>query len=154
MTDNSRLDFVADRFAIIDVIVGMANALDAKDWRALRACLASELGVDYCEFRGEPPSRMTAEAYVESRRQGLQDLRTLHLSTNHQVTLTGDEAVCVSAYRIYRLDPRGEPGKDRLDSAGHYRHRLVRTGDAWKVTHIAQTVVLLEGNRGIHGAFR
>ena len=154
MSYDPRPDSVVDRFAIIDVIVGMANALDAKDWRALRSCLAPELEVDYSEFRGQPPSRLSAEAYVESRKQGLGNLKTLHLSTNHQVTLAGDEAVCVSAYRIYRLDPCGEPGKNRLDSAGQYRHRLVRTGGAWKVTHIAQTVVLLEGNRGIHGAFR
>ena len=154
MTDHSRLDSVADRFAIIDVIVGMANALDARDWGAFRSYLAPELEVDYSEFRGEPPSRMSAEAYLEARQRGLENLKTLHLSTNHQVALAGDEAVCVSAYRIYRLDPCGEPGKNRLDSAGQYRHRLLRIGGAWKVTHIAQTVVLLEGNRAIHGAFR
>ena len=154
MTDDSRLNSVADLLAVTDVIVGLANALDAKDWRALRSYLAPELEVDYSEFRGEAPCRMSAEAYVEARRQGLGDLKTLHLSTNHQVTLAGDQAACVSAYRIYRLDPRGEPGQNRLDTAGQYRHRLVRIGDAWRVTHIAQTVVLLEGNRAIHGAFR
>ncbi len=140
-----------DRAAIIDAIVGLANAMDAQDWARVRAVLADELDIDYSEFRGEPPSRVTADSYVASRIEGLRGLRTLHTSTNHEVRVDGDEGTCLSAYHILRVD-RATGG--RLDTWGTYRHRLVRTANGWRVVEIVQKVVCLEGERTIHGALR
>ena len=70
---------------------------------------------------------MSADAYVEARRNGLRGLKTLHISTNHQIEIDGDRARCRSAYRIHRVDPARAPGEDRLDAAGHYEHDLVQS---------------------------
>jgi hypothetical protein len=149
-----KLQWLVDRAAVIDTVVAFANAFDAQDWGRLRGLLADEVFTDYSQFRGDAPARVTAEAYVAARRTALTGLRTLHLSTNHAVTVNGDRAECVSTYRIYRLDPNGTPGADRFDTAGTYEHALVRNGEGWRICAVRQTVVVQEGNPAVHGAFR
>ena len=151
MTDED-LQLLLDRAAIVRTIVGIANAFDRKDWQRLRSLLADEIETDHSQFRGEPAATLRADAYVASRRHGLEGVRTLHISTNHEVVVRGDEADCYSAYRIFRVS---EGGSDqRLDTAGTYEHRLLRAGDGWLVKAIKQTVVVLSGDRSVHGAFR
>ena len=146
------LQRLLDRAAVVETIVGIANALDLKEWPRVRSCLADELDIDYSEFRGEAPARISADPYVASREAGLRGVRSLHMSTNHEITIAGDGATCRSAYRIFRVAESDASG--RLDTAGHYEHRLVRVGGRWLVTSITQTVVVLDGERSVHGAFR
>jgi SnoaL-like domain len=146
----SPIERVIERNKIVDVIVGIANAIDKKDWRKLRSYLADEISIDYSEFRGEPPQQITAEAYVQQRVESLTHLKTLHISTNHEVTVSKGHAQCRSAYRIYRFDPTCELGQDRLDTAGNYDHQLIQVEEDWQVTAIKQTVVMIDGNRQVH----
>ncbi|MFW9259058.1 hypothetical protein [Nostoc sp. CALU 546] len=97
---------------------------------------------------------MTAEEYVQQRVDALSGLRTLHISTNHEVTIKENVASCKSAYCIYRVDPKLEAGQDRFDTPGNYLHQLVRVDREWRVNAIKQTVVVMSGNRQVHGAFR
>lgn len=83
----SNIDWVIERSRIIDVIVGFANTMDAKDWQKLKGYLANEVDIDYSEFRGQPHSQITAQEYVQQRIKGLTGLKTLHISTNHEVTV-------------------------------------------------------------------
>jgi hypothetical protein len=147
------LRWLVDRAAIIDVIVGIANAFDAQDWARVRSFLAEELMTDYTQFRNEPAARVRADAYVQERQRALAGVRTLHVSTNHEVKVLGDQAECTSAYRIYRFNPQLAPGENRFDTAGTYHHGLVRTAAGWLVCRIMQTVLLREGNPLVHGAF-
>jgi hypothetical protein len=142
---------VVDRAAIVQAIVGLANAMDAQDWGRVRSLLADELDVDYAQFRGEPPARVTADSYVASRVDGLKGLHTLHTSTNHEVSVEGDYGTCISAYHILRVEPT--TGR-RLDTWGTYQHRLARTANGWRVTGIVQRVAWLEGDRAVHGALQ
>ncbi len=43
---------IIDRPAVIDTIIGCANAIDAQDWQKLRSHLADEIDIDYSEVRG------------------------------------------------------------------------------------------------------
>ncbi len=141
-----------DRAAVIDTIVAFANAFDRQDWPRLRSLLTDELDTDYSEFRGEPPARVSANDYVRARETGLAGVRTLHLSTNHEVTISGDEATCYSAYQIFRVSQKDVA--DRLDTAGNYEHRLQRHADGWRICAVRQTVVVLSGKPAVHGALR
>jgi SnoaL-like domain len=154
MYKRSKIDWIIQRSKIIEVIVGFANALDEKNWHKLRGYLANEVEIDYSDFRGESPQRVTAEEYVKQRVDGLVGLRTLHISTNHEVTIEENIAHCRSAYCIYRVDPTLEAGQDRLDTAGNYFYQLIRVGEEWRVNAVKQTVVVMSGNRQVHGAFR
>jgi SnoaL-like protein len=151
MDDDAGVRRLLDRAAIVEVVVALANALDEQDWARVRSLLADEVDVDYSEFRGEPPTRIAADAYVASRLEGLRGLRTLHTSTNHEVEVDGDRGTCRSAHHIVRVDPVTGA---RLQTWGTYRHRLARSGGAWRVTGIVQTVTLLDGDRSVHGALR
>ena len=105
MYELPEIRWIIDRAAVVDTIVAFANAIDAQEWQKLRSHLAEEIDIDYSEFRGETPRRVTAEEYIKQRVEGLAGLRTLHVSTNHEVTIKRDAAQCKSVYRIYRLDP-------------------------------------------------
>jgi len=146
--------WIIDRAAVVDTIVAFANAIDAQDWQKLRSYLADEIDIDYSEFRGETPRRVTAEEYIKQRVEGLAGLRTLHVSTNHEVTIKRDAAKCKSVYRIYRLGPDREAGQNRLDTGGNYFHSLIPTDRHWLITGIKQTLVIVSGNTQVHGAFR
>ena len=146
--------WIIDRAAVVDTIVAFANAIDAQDWQKLRSHLADEIDIDYSEFRGETPRRVTAEEYIKQRVEGLAGLRTLHVSTNHEVTIKRDAAKCKSVYRIYRLDPDREAGQNRLDTGGNYFHSLIPTDRHWLITGIKQTLVIVSGNTQVPGALR
>jgi SnoaL-like domain len=150
----SAIQWVIERSKIIDVVVGIANAMDDKNWQKLRKYLVDKINIDYSEFRGEPPQRITAEAYVQQRVEGLTGLKTLHISSNHEVVVVKDYAQCRSAYRIYRFDPAREQGQNQLDTAGNYDHQLIQVEGEWRVTAIKQTVVMMSGNRRVHGGLR
>ena len=146
--------WIIDRAAVVDTIVAFANAIDAQDWQKLRSHLADEIDIDYSEFRGETPRRVSAEEYIKQRVEGLAGSRTLHVSTNHEVTIKRDAAKCKSVYRIYRLDPDRESGQNRLDTGGNYFHSLIQTDRHWLIAGIKQTVVIVGGNTQVHGALR
>lgn len=94
---------------------------------------------------------------MATRTSALAGLRRQHLSTNHQVTLTGDRAECLAVFLIHRVAP-GAPGApagmDTFDNAGQYRHGCVRDPDGWRIDRIRQTVLWTRGRPEIHGAFR
>lgn len=150
----STIQWVIERSKIIDVIVGIANAMDEKNWQKLRKYLADEIQIDYSEFRGELPQQIKAEAYIQQRVEELAGLKTLHISTNHEVAVNKDYAQCRSAYRIYRFDRTYEPEQNQLDTAGNYEHQLIQVEGEWRVNAIKQTVVMISGNRQIHRGLR
>jgi hypothetical protein len=152
MSVSDELQALVDHSAVVAVVVGIANAFDRKDWPRLRSFLAAEIYTDYSQFRGEAPSYVAADAYVAARQAGLEGLQSLHISTNHEVSVDGDTATCYSSYRIFRV--LADNPSRRLDTAGTYRHRLERVEGRWLVTHIEQTVVVLDGDPSIHGALR
>lgn len=154
MYESSSINWVIERVKIIDVVVGFANTMDAKDWQKLQGYLANEIDIDYSEFRGERPQQISAQEYVQERIKGLTGLKTLHISTNHEVTIQEKSAQCKSAYRIYRIDPTQEPGQERLDTAGNYLHQLMKVDENWQIKGIRQTVVIMSGNPQVHGALR
>lgn len=147
MTDEQSLSGLRDRLAVSDVVLGFARSLDVKDWEACRHCFLDEIETDYSDLRGEPPSRVRADGFVAKRRVALEGLQTLHLSTNHLVTIEGDRATCVSAAVIHRLRPADG---ERFDTYCTYTHTLARTSAGWKIAKVKQTVHWNIGNPHIH----
>jgi SnoaL-like domain len=151
VADELSLSILIDRAAVSNVVLEFARSLDAKDWPACRRCLLDEIETDYSDLRGEPPSRVRAEDFVAKRRVALERLKTLHLSANHQVTVDGDRATCVSAGVIHRLRP--EDG-ERFDTYCTYTHSLARTPAGWKIAKVKQTVHWNTGNPDVHAGAR
>jgi 3-phenylpropionate/cinnamic acid dioxygenase small subunit len=142
-----------DRQAIVDTVVRYASALDAKDWAGARACFIDEIETDYTDLRGDGPTRVAADAFVERRRRALAELTTHHASTNHLVTLDGDRATCTSAMLIHRLDRRRDTD-NTFDTLAWYTHEFVRTASGWRIARVRQSVAWNRGNPAIHAGAR
>jgi len=132
---------------VSEVILQVARSLDVKDWESCRRCFLDEIETDYSDLRGEPPSRVKAADFVAKRQAALGRLKTLHLSTNHLITVDGDRATCVSAAVIHRLRPADG---ERFDTYCTYTHTLARTAAGWKIAKVKQTVHWNTGNPDIH----
>ena len=154
MTPTDRLRALADRAEITDLVLRFAHAFDLHDWPALRACLLPTIEVDYSDLRGERPATMAADDFVAARARALGALRLQHLSTNHLVTVSGDDGECTSAFVIHRIDPARPDGENTFDTAGRYTHRVRRTPDGWRIARIEQRVLWNRGNPDVHGALR
>ena len=151
MADKQSINSLKDRTAVSDVVLEFARSLDVKDWAACRRCFTDEIETDYSDLRGEPPARVAADDFVTKRRAALEHLKTLHLSTNHLVTVEGDRATCVSAAVIHRLRPSDG---ERFDTYATYTHTLMRTAVGWKITKVKQTVHWNTGNPDVHAGAR
>ena len=147
------LQLLQDHAAIRDTILRFALSLDVKDWTLCRACFTEEVFTDYSALRGDPPATLTADEFVALRRQALEELVTHHVSTNHLITVTGDEATCLSSMVIYRRLPPAQ-GETTFDTHCLYEHTLVHTPEGWKIRKVKQTVLWNTGNPSIHAGVR
>jgi len=147
------VQLLLDRALVSEVVIRYARSLDVQDWALCRSCFTGTSAQDYSDFRGEPASRIDADAFVALRREALTGLKTHHLSTNHAVTIDCDRAECISAFVIYRYLPGGADDNE-FDTHGFYTHGLVRTPDGWKIDTVKQTVLWSKGNPQIHGFHR
>lgn len=130
-----------------------ARALDDSDWGAVRGCLGAALDTDYSSFRGTPPARLTADEFIALRRVGLAGLVTDHVTSNHDVELDDDRAVCRCEYVIRRW-PADPTDRRFLHSYGSYTFALRHGPDGWRITGITQVVRRSEGDPQLHGALR
>lgn len=151
--DEARLQQLLDRTDISDTIIRFARALDIQDWELCRSCFIDDIEADYSDLRGQPVSLLKADEFVELRRQALNGLKTQHLSSNHIITVEGDEATCISCFVIYRILLNNE-GDDFFDTHGYYTHTLLRTSQGWKISKVKQTVLWNKGNPNIHAGAR
>jgi hypothetical protein len=142
-----------DRQAAIETVLRLGRALDEQDWLGARRCLAAELDTDYSSFRGTPPERLAAEEFVRLRQMGLHGLVTEHRSSDHEVEVAGDDAVCRCAFVIRRW-PAALADRRFLHSYGSYVYRLRRVEGTWRIAGITQMVERSEGDPQLHGAFR
>lgn len=147
------LQLLQGRAAIRDTILRFAVSLDVKDWHLCRSCFTEEVFADYSALRGDPPTTLTADAFVALRRKALEGLATHHVSTNHLITVAGDEATCLSSMVIYRRLPPVQ-GETTFDTHCLYEHTLVRTPENWKISKVKQTVLWNTGNPSIHAGVR
>lgn len=151
--DHISLQWLLDRQAVIDTVLRLSQALDQQDWQAARACLTDELETDYSSFRGTPPTRLSAGAFVGLRQAGLTGLQTQHLSLNHLVEVDGAQARCRADFVIHRW-PTDPQDRRFFHSYGYYHYALARAGEGWRICGIMQVAVRHEGDSSLHGAHR
>lgn len=144
-----RLRLLLDRMEISDVIYRYASSIDMRDWDSYRSCFTEEIEVEVPFFRGGSPTVLPADEWVEAVRRGLSGLQaTQHISTNHQITVRGDEATCISYMYVTHYLP-SQRGEDFWIIGGYYTTRLVRTPLGWRIRGFRQTVTWSRGDRSI-----
>jgi hypothetical protein len=111
---------------IIDTTLRYAWALDTKNIDDLDTVFAPEAtgllrGME-CASRDQIKDRIgRAIARFEV---------TQHITTNHQVTVTGDTATCRC-----QLQSQHIKGDHQLLIGGYYEDQLARTPDGWRITY-------------------
>jgi hypothetical protein len=151
--DDGKLRALLDRDEVRETIIRFATSLDQKDWQGCRSCFAVEIFADYSDLRGDPPATVGADDFVELRREALSGLSTHHVSTNHLIEVTGDEATCTSSMEIYRRRSTAQ-GDTAFDTHCLYVHKLTRTSDGWKIHAVKQQVFWNDGDSTIHAGAR
>jgi hypothetical protein len=129
-----------DRNAVQAVVDSIDDAVDAKDWERCRALFTDDVDVDFAALGGQA-ARIPADDLVGGWRRNLHaEKASFHQRTNHDITVTGNEAsVRSKAYAFNRLS---RPLGDALwEVWGYYTHRLVRTRRGWRCAAIALTTV-------------
>jgi ketosteroid isomerase-like protein len=124
--DTSRLEQIADRFEIGELLDRYAHAIDSWDWDLLATVFTDDAVVDFS----------SVGQYVEgdARIRGLDAITAwytealrpffgvLHFMGNHRVLLDGDTATSRSYMHVLSM-PMG----------GVYESQVVRTADGWRI---------------------
>ncbi len=148
MSDDA-LRTILDRQAISATVIRYATGIDRRDWDAYRSCFTDEVEIDFTSFGGGEPQTMRAGDWVAGVRAGLSGFQaTQHISTNHVITVEGDEATCVSYMQAQHYLPN-DKGDNSLTLGGYYTNRLVRAPDGWRIRRCQLTITWTAGNRHI-----
>jgi len=140
---------IADEREIIQVVDGIDNAVDAKDWYTCRAYFTNEIDVDFTSLAGGQPGRMPADQLVSAWSTSLYaDKKSFHMRSNYQVTLDGDQAEVLSKGYALNILAVGN-GSDLWEVWGIYRHTLERAAGGWKCSGMALTVTYARGNEKV-----
>lgn len=134
-----------DERANIALAIRYALALDEHDWPALRELFADAVDIDSQALRGAPPSRMSADAWVERVRSSVELFdAVLHYNLNHRVEIAGDEAACHTyglAYHQYKT----ADGPQRFNVCSRYTFKTRRINGEWRIHAMVIQFVMQEG---------
>ena len=139
------LQNLLDERTLVRIADGIDDAVDAKDWARARAFFADRVAVDFSSLGAGPPKTIPADDLIGGWAANLKGSKTsLHLRTNHLVTVTGDRAVMTShGYAWNRLEGNGDP---LWEVWGLYEHRFTRTGAGWTVDGFTVRMTHERGN--------
>lgn len=141
-----------DRQEIIDLTIRYATALDARDWALLRSCFVPDAVGRYDTLGKLEGYVATHEGYDAIERLCQAALNPLdasqHLLTNHVVEIAGDEGTATLYFQAQHVRSSAHGGSNYI-IAGRYQHRVVRTADGWKITHLHLSAIWNEGNPAV-----
>ena len=136
----------SDERDVFRLISRFANCFDIKAWDDLKSCLSESIYTDYSDLRGTPPEVLTAERFVELRREALQELRTHHLAGNYEIQLDGEDGTVRISMAIYRKDSSGEV----FNTHCVYLLGVEKISGSWRISSIVQRVLWSDGTPIIH----
>lgn len=143
------IEQLSDRQDIIDVQHRYARGIDGRDWAIYRSVFAHRIRVDFTSWYGGDPLELDADDWVRrvaGRQTGFDS--TQHQMSNHLITLSGDEAECVT-YIVARHHLKTD-GESRIQKiGGYYTNQLHRQDCAWRITSLKLTALWTEGDRAL-----
>jgi hypothetical protein len=144
---NSTLNPMTDRAAIINAVNGIAMFADLRDWQRCRQSFTDEVEFDYTAMTGGKPATVPADKQIQQWSEFFKSTfrSTQHLLGSHVVTVNGDTATCVSNFQAHHTYLDAKKGIWIL--SGVYEHSLVREGNAWKVNKMKMSIAWETGNR-------
>jgi hypothetical protein len=149
------LRYLLDRTQISETIVRYFNALDVRDWDAMRATLADTIDLDFSALFGDPRTVHDSDDFVTFARVVLSGFRhTQHISPNHVIEIDGDRARATAYMYAWHSVPAHGKGGDTFTLRGSYDVGLVRVGDGWGIDKLHMAVWDEAGNKETYGIAR
>jgi len=142
---NASADYATER-AITDCIVRLFLGTDARDWTAVRACLADTVHFDMTSLAGGEPSDVPADQIVAGWTEGLAPIEHVHHQAgNFRIAVRGGEAdaFCYGIALHYR---RTASGRNTRTFVGSYDFKLIQSDNAWRISAFRFTLKFLDGN--------
>ncbi len=147
---------LADRQAIVDVIVQYATGVDRRDWELYAACFTDPCEFDFSAWNEQPATSMRPEEWARKVRSVNGNFETTqHLSTNHVVTFEAvDAATCVSYmqaqhwFSSQRLTELGHASDAPrwCTLGGFYTNSIVKTDRGWRIRRCQLDVTWVTGD--------
>ena len=138
---DDRLQELADRLDIAEVLARYCDALDGRRWELLDTVFAADARCDY----GSVGTPTGLSAITDAVRGTIGDLdATQHLIGNVQVRVQGDTATA----RCY-LFSQHVRGAACYTIGGAYDDELTRTPDGWRITFRRLTRMWSAGDRDV-----
>ena len=148
-TLSEKVQWLVDRALISELLFSFARALDTKDVDAYVNNYTKDGVLELPD-----PTSTTGETLIVPRSRMLEFVRngivktyraTHHISTNHQITITGNIAMSRSYLQAVHV---GAIPLDHWDAGGWYDCNYARTPEGWKFTHVKLTAVWMTGTPG------
>ncbi|BBM87608.1 nuclear transport factor 2 family protein [Candidatus Uabimicrobium amorphum] len=138
-----------DEWQIIKVVNAIDTTVDEKKWEECRSYFLDTIKVDFSSLVGGKPMTLAADVLIGAWKRALySDKKSLHMRTNHRVTIKGDNAEVFSHGYALNILPM-KNGSDLWEVWGTYVHKLKRTKDGWKVSYMQFTVTYARGNEKV-----
>jgi fermentation-respiration switch protein FrsA (DUF1100 family)/ketosteroid isomerase-like protein len=113
------------------MILEMARAADARDWKTIGDTFDNMVDFDYTSVAGGSPAKLKREEIVEGWMQGLGRYRqTKHNFSDVAVKVEADAATCTFTGQATHVKENGA----RWSCGGDYTYRFARTPQGWKAT--------------------
>jgi 3-phenylpropionate/cinnamic acid dioxygenase small subunit len=128
------LEELADWHAVHDLSLRYAEAVDQRNWPALRAVFTERVAVDFSSVTHSPPTgEVAASEWVASVRATIDGFTaTQHLIGNHRIVLDGDRG----RYGAY-VQAQHWMATDRWYLVGgRYENVVRRDGGEWRISAI------------------
>jgi hypothetical protein len=135
-----------DKDRIAAVINQVFVATDAREWPAVRQCLAPSVTLDMTSLAGGEFARLTPQQVTDGWEAGLRPMEAIHHQTgNLAIECGGDEAEarCYGIAYHYR---RTRSGRNTRVFVGSYEFHLVRQAATWQIDVFRFVVKFIEGN--------
>lgn len=141
---------ISDRLAISDIVAGLAQAQDDKDWDRFRQLFADRVVLDASSHLGSPPVELTLDELTAKAQEVINGFPyTQHLTSNLLIEVDGDRASCRNHTLAYHYFPTD--GVDFCLMRGAWQLSLCRAAGGWLIDEWAVVrTIPLEGDAGLY----
>lgn len=130
----ARLQWLADRAEISDLLLAFVRAIDDKDQDAYADAFAENGHVQL------PHATAEGREAIRTMRRPPAHWSTHHVLTNHQIEIDGDTASARAYLEATHVFDATKPA-GHARAGGWYDTTLVRTGDGWRFKSVALTII-------------